>query len=110
MEIKRNRESRTILITMMKKIQELEEKYPEAIQKKRLEPMPVSGYIVREKDYEELSERKNRLLTTKETETCMSIVGCLLWIQNVRLDIIFAVLYYWLFINIQRYVINIRWR
>ena len=56
-------------------------------------PMPVSGYIVRDYEMDALPENVKVLLDKKDMELYMSIVGMLIWIQGVRLDIIFAVLY-----------------
>jgi hypothetical protein len=93
MEFSRDFEKNIICIKMEKKISELCEKYPQAIQKQRKVPMPVKGYLVRDYEFLELAEEKQRFLTLEETTQYMSIVGCLIWIQGLRLDIIFAVLY-----------------
>ena len=46
---------------------------------------------MREHEIEAISEAKKRTLTKAEIEVYMSFVGSLIWIQGVRLDIIFAV-------------------
>ena len=55
--------------------------------------MPANGYIVRDHEIEVLSDNKQRKLNQEEITIYMAIVGSLIWIQGVRLDIIFAVLY-----------------
>ena len=93
MEIERDRSRRIILIRLTGKIEELNTKYPHATRKVRNVPMPVNGYLVRDYELDGLSETKKRLLNKEEITTYMAIVGCLIWIQGIRLDIIFAVLY-----------------
>ena len=82
-----------ILIRLTRKIEELSIKYPHTSRKVRNEPLPVNGYLVRDYELERLSETKKRLLNKEEINTYMAIVGSLIWIQSIRLDIIFAVLY-----------------
>ena len=93
MEIERDRSRKIILIRLLGKIEELNTKYPHATRKVRHVPMPVNGYLVRDYELDGLSETKKRLLNKDEITTYMGIVGCLIWIQGIRLDIIFAVLY-----------------
>lgn len=93
MELCRVTERHLVLITMKARIQDLCDRFPHAVRKSRVVPMPLTAYIVRQSDVEQLSPRKRRALSTSEVTTYMSIVGSLIWIQGVRLDIIFAVLY-----------------
>jgi len=93
MEVIRQRDVKIICITMRRRIDELRQKYPNAVITKRNVPMPRSGYLLRPQDFDSLLPSQNRVLSKKEVETYMSIVGSLLWIQGVRMDIIFAVLY-----------------
>jgi hypothetical protein len=105
MEIVRDKEKRIILVSMKKKIGELcakysraimknpGEQYPDGVLKKRTVPMPTTGYVVHEHELDKLPEDKRRFLTSSEMEVYMSIVGVLIWIQGVRFDIIFTVLY-----------------
>jgi hypothetical protein len=93
MELERNKEKKIIMITMKKKIEELFSKYVNTIGKKRNVPMPTSGYIVREHEIQALTNYKKRILNSEEINVYMSIVGTLIWLQGVRLDILFAVLY-----------------
>jgi len=93
LELSRDRDRRIIKITMIAKIEELAEKHSHATRKKRNVPMPVNGYVVRDHEIEALSDSKKRKLNQEEITVYMAIVGSLIWIQGVRLDIIFAVLY-----------------
>ena len=93
MEITRCKEKRIVMLTMLGRINDLGKHYPEAIEKKRNVPMPKSGYLVKDHELDSLPPNKSALLDKTGIETYMSIVGCLIWIQGVRMDIIFAVLY-----------------
>ena len=93
MEITRCKEKRIVMLTMLGRINDLGKHYPEAIEKKRNVPMPKSGYLVKDYELDSLPPNKSTLLDKTGIETYMSIVGCLIWIQGVRMDIIFAVLY-----------------
>lgn len=94
MEISRDHEKRVICITMKRRIQDLADKYgSEFVIRKRNVPMPTSGYVVRDYEYDDLSVEAQKMLNESEIVTYMGIVGCLIWIQGVRFDIIFAVLY-----------------
>ena len=99
MEVDRDRDARTIAVTMKKRIADLEQKYPHAVTKengsliRRGVPIPTSGYLVRDYEFDSLSEEEQRFLDKEEQQAYMSIVGQLIWIQSVRFDIMFAVLY-----------------
>jgi hypothetical protein len=94
MELKRERDSRIILLTMTDKIREAAEKY---LSNEKIKvwsvPMPTNGYVIRESEIELLNERQKRSLSRHEITDYLGIVGILLWIPNVRMDIIFTVLY-----------------
>ena len=92
MEIERDRERRIILVRVQAKIMELCEEFWTEKGVKRNVPMPKDGYIVQEHEIESLSPSMKELLTKSEISNYLSIVGCLIWIQGVRMDIIF--LYY----------------
>lgn len=93
MELERVRNKKVIKIIMKKKINELCYKHMNVIGKKRNVPMPTSGYIVREHELQMLSDHKIKSLSIEDISIYMSIVGTLIWLQGIRLDIIFAVLY-----------------
>ncbi len=78
-------------LTMIERVLDLGKQYPEAILKKRSVPMPKSGYLVKEYEIELLQASQKVLLDKRGIEKYMSIVGCLIWIQGVRMDIIFTV-------------------
>ena len=59
MEIKRDRERRIIMLTMIERIFELGKQYPKAILKKQSVPMPKSGYLVKEYEIELLQESES---------------------------------------------------
>jgi Reverse transcriptase (RNA-dependent DNA polymerase) len=93
MEFVRDRPRRLIRISMQQRIQDLCDRFPKACIKKRQVPMPSSGYLVRPSDLETLTAEERRPLTKEEISTYLSIVGSLIWLQGIRFDIIFAVLY-----------------
>ena len=66
--------------------------YPEALHKIRNVPMPTSGYVVPEQEIDHRPVAKRRFLDLREVKKYMSIVGNFIWIQGIRMDIIFAVL------------------
>jgi hypothetical protein len=98
MEVNRDKEKRVIFVTMRRKIEELGETYRARIYRngklrKRAVPMPITGFIVKEDELDKLPENTRPHLDKKQIEEYMSIVGSLIWIQGVRMEIIFAVLY-----------------
>jgi hypothetical protein len=93
MELERVRDKKIILIRVTKKIEELVKKF-NMEHRTCNSPMPVTGYIVRECDIEKLSDKSKRLLSKEEIKLYMSGVGSLIWIEGIRLDIVFAVLWY----------------
>eukprot|EP01034_Spumella_vulgaris_P020585 gene20585-26386_t len=44
--------------------------------------MPVSGYVIKEEEFESMHESKSRLLNRKEIEQYMSMIGCLIWVAG----------------------------
>lgn len=105
MEVIRDKERRIIKVTMKKKIAEICERFSSAVMRnpndtypngelrKRNVPIPTTGYIVKDYEFEKLPEHKSRFLSQEEIVTYMQLVGSLIWVQGVRMDIIFAVLY-----------------
>ena len=92
--IKRDRASRTIQVTLEHKIQELAEYLQLTNEKKRHTPMPVVGYIVDNDNISTIvSEAAAMDLDKKGVIIYMKIVGTLIWLLGVRLDIVFAVMY-----------------
>jgi hypothetical protein len=68
-------------------------KYPNGALRKRQVPIPTTGYIVKDEEFEKLPLLKKDFLSREGIEVYMSIVGSFIWIQGVRIDIIFAILY-----------------
>jgi hypothetical protein len=94
MEIKRDEEKRTIMLTMTDRIQDLATFcHIDDTTRRRRMPMPPSGYIVTDEDYAKLPEEEQRLLDLAQIKEYMAIVGRLVWISGIRFDISFAVLY-----------------
>ena len=91
-EIERDKERGIILLRMKKKIDELVRKNNLSGKPRRV-PMPAAWYIVDDNDIETLSDSKKRFLDLNEIQIYMSIVGTLIWVQGIRNDIVFAVLY-----------------
>jgi hypothetical protein len=73
-------------------IKELTEMYISACQTQHW-PISKSHYVVTDEALAELPEEKQRPLTQAEIRDYLHIVGCCIWFQRVRFDIILAVLY-----------------
>lgn len=92
LELERLRDKRLILVRVTKQIDDLVNKFSMGHRNCNV-PMPTNGYVIRECDYARLKEESKRALTVNEIKLYMSGVGCLVWIESIRLDIVFAVLY-----------------
>ena len=94
MEFKRDRVKRTISITMTGKIEDVCEKLElDTTVEKRI-PMPVSGYIIKDHEFESMRNQNDaQFMDKKGIHDYMVIVGGLIWISGLRLDILFATLY-----------------
>ncbi len=94
MQLTRNKEKKVIEVTMKDKIEEVCMKWDiQNTERKRKVPMPSRGYIVREEEFEELSEEDRIELDKSEVGQYLAIVGCLVWLSGVRLDIVFSTMY-----------------
>jgi hypothetical protein len=105
MEIARDRETRTISLSMTKKVKEMREKIDEFDLLKRLDmekvrpgkvPISPNHVIIGDDAFlsaSELSETDKRMLTPEEIKFYLCIVGGLLWQVGIRWDILYAVLY-----------------
>jgi len=94
LELCRDHDRKIIKVTMTAKILETCERFGVNIQSKRHDiPLPASGYIVHESDYDALPTEQSRFLDKKERLLYLAVVGALLWISGIRHDILFAVLY-----------------
>ena len=95
MELKRDRERRTISLTMESKISELCHKYEihKTIKKIRKTPMPANGFRITESDYKDLDAKHQEQLNLSEIKEYMNIIGSLIWISSVRFDIVLSTSY-----------------
>ena len=93
MEIDRDRTRKLITVRMENKITELVDKFPQAIKHPRNVPMPQSGYLVNDDDFASLPSAASAFLSHHDQHLYMQIVGCLIWLEVIRPDIIFVVLY-----------------
>lgn len=93
MELERDRERGIICVRMTEKITELATEQECTNDRPRHVPIPQSGYLVREQDYEGVKPATAEQLSIGDVKRYMKIVGCLIWLTGVRLDIIFAVTY-----------------
>jgi hypothetical protein len=93
LEVVRDKSKRLVFVTMVKKIRELCDLFPDAALKKKNVPMPTTGYIVKDYEFDTMPDHKSAFLRRDGIESYMSIVGLLIWIQGVRMDIMFVVLY-----------------
>eukprot|EP01040_Poterioochromonas_malhamensis_P020031 gene20031-23827_t len=93
LEIHRDKPRNIVSITMKSRIHDLAALFPEAIKKPRSVPMPPTGYIVDPEDLDALPPAQSRFLNPAQHNVYMQIVGSLIWIQLLRMDIIFTTLY-----------------
>ena len=94
MELKRDRAKRTISITMTAKIEEVCEKMHIDITKEKRIPMPQSGYIVKDYEFESMrNDEQAEFLDKKGMHDYMTVVGSLIWVSGLRLDIMFPTMY-----------------
>ena len=92
-EIERDRERKLIKVTNQAKIAEVAAMFPHATKHKRNVPIPTTGYLVHDQDFEQLSAQDSAFLTKPDITLYMQLVGVFIWIQGVRPDVLFAVLY-----------------
>jgi len=93
MEIERDYEHSIIKVYMRGKIRELAEKCEVTSSTHKHVPIPKSGYIVRESEFEGLPRGQGELVGVKARQWYLEVVGCLIWLIGVRLDITFATTY-----------------
>ena len=92
-EIERDRERKLIKVTNQAKIVEVAAMFPDATKHKRNVPKPTTGYLVHDQDLEQLPAQDSAFLTKPDITLYMQLVGVFIWIQGVRPDVLFAVLY-----------------
>lgn len=93
MEIERDYEHSIIKVYMRGKIRELAEKCEVLDSSVKHVPIPKSGYLVRESEFEGLPRGQGEFVGAKERQWYLVVVGCLIWLIGVRLDITFATTY-----------------
>ena len=94
MEFIRMREKKAIKITMTAKIVEICNKTNVTQDDVKNIPMPLSGYIVKDYEFENMrNQDEAEFLDTAGISEYMAIVGGLIWISGLRLDITFATMY-----------------
>ena len=92
-EIERDRERKLIKVTNKAKINEVASLFPQATKHKRNVPIPTTGYLVHDSDFEQIPANDSAFLTKPDITLYMQLVGVFIWIQGVRPDVLFAVLY-----------------
>jgi hypothetical protein len=95
LELSRDHVRRIIKITIADKITEVYNNFVKGTihEKERNIPLPKDQYIIKDSDFELLSDTQSRYLDKEEQHLYLTLVGNLIWIQGLRLDVIFAVLY-----------------
>jgi len=93
LHLTRDYERKTISVTMPDRITEMYEKYNVNITREIDVPMPTSGYIIKDEQFENVSPEKSSLLDNSGISDYMGIVGSLIWVSGVRLDVLFTVMY-----------------
>ena len=102
MYIKRDRQRRIIELSMPHKIDDLVEKVKELGLMEKLEmtgrkkqslPLSAAAVLMKDEEFDAISEFDSRKLTVEENKMLLCLVGGLLWIMGLRFDIIYAVLY-----------------
>ena len=94
LEVSRDWERHIIKVTMKDKIEATCGRFGvDGSSKRHDTPMPLSGYIVKDYEFDSMSSEESRFLTAKEILLYLAVVGGLLWISGIRHDILFAVLY-----------------
>jgi hypothetical protein len=88
-----NQEARVMCVSMPDRIEELAREHGCTEGRVRHVPIPQSGYLVREYEFDELPRGDGELLGPKDINKYMQIVGSLIWLTVVRLDIVFATTY-----------------
>lgn len=93
MELQRDREKRIIKVTMESKIEELAAKYGLTDSKVEQVPIPESGYLINDYEFEKRPPEVAEFLGKKDITEYMQVVGSLIWLTGVRVDITLATTY-----------------
>ena len=92
LELERDWEKGIIKVSLSEKIIETVTKF-NVSKKLRNMPMPTSGYLIKDYEFEALNDADKQFLEQKGISKYMSIIGNLIWISGIRLDILFVVMY-----------------
>ena len=91
LEVSRDWDRCIIQITMRAKILDTCARYGVNSGTRRHDaPMPASGYIIKDSDFDSMNNGSNKLLNKADSLEYLAVVGSLLWISGIHL---FAVLY-----------------
>jgi len=94
LEVCRDWEKHIVKVTMKAKIEETCRRFGVNESSKRHDtPMPLSGYVVKDYEFENMSVEQSCFLDVRGKLDYLAVVGGLLWISGIRHDILFAVLY-----------------
>ena len=94
MEFKRDRAKKIMKITMVRKIAEVCARAGVEIDYSKNVPIPTSGYIVKDAEFEAMENQEPVEFLDKSGITqYMVIVGGLIWVSGLRFDILFATMY-----------------
>ena len=94
MEFKRDRTKKIVKITMVRKITEVCARAEIDMDYSKKVPIPTSGYIVKDTEFEEMENQElAEFLDAKGITQYMVIVGGLIWISGLRFDILFSTMY-----------------
>lgn len=91
--LKRDKPNRLIKLTMTSKIEDLAKLTGQTDTKQHRLPIPQWGYVITDEEYARLPADHQVFLPKKQILHLMTILGSLIWISNVRLDILFANMY-----------------
>ncbi len=103
-----DRERKLIKVTNTAKINEVASQFTQATKHKRNVSIPATGYLVHDSDFEQIPNIESAFLTKSYISLYMQLVGVFIWIQVVRPDVLFAVLYLsWFTQKPRQYHLNI---
>ncbi len=83
-EIERDRERKLIKVINKAKINEVATLFPHATKRKRNVPIPTTGYLVHDSDFDHIPATESAFLTKPDITLYMQLVGVFVWIQGVR--------------------------
>ena len=94
MEFRRDRVKRVVMITMQSKIEDVCKKFDVDTKVEKYMPMPQSGYIVKDYEFDALEDAHMASYLDKEgMSQYMAVVGALIWVSGLRMDVLFCTMY-----------------